>query len=332
MSKTTIGVLGGGAWGTALAQVAAFAGNDVLLWAIESDVVEEINKSHNNTKFLPNITLSDKIKATNDLSQLGNLEAVLSVVPAQFTRQTLLQFAPFARAGLPIALCSKGIEQSSMKFMTDVVHETMPNAIPVVISGPSFAKDVAIGLPTAVTLACEDKAIGERLIALLGISTFRPYWVGDLIGAEIGGAVKNVLAIACGMAEGRKLGESARAALITRGFAEMTRLGVKLGAKPETLMGLCGLGDLVLTCSSTSSRNFSLGKAIGEGQSIAEALSGKLSVAEGAATAPALAALAKRENIEMPICQAVNAILSGKIAFDAAFDALLNRPFREEGL
>ena len=332
MSKTTIGVLGGGAWGTALAQVAAFAGNDVLLWALETDVVDEINQSQKNSKFLPNIELSNRIKATNDISQLGNLDAVLSVVPAQFTRQTLMQFAPFARNGLPIALCSKGIEQSTMKFMTDVVHETMPSAIPVVISGPSFAKDVAIGLPTAVTLACENKAIGEKLIALLGIATFRPYWVGDLIGAEIGGAVKNVLAIACGMAEGRKLGESARAALITRGFAEMTRLGVKLGAKPETLMGLCGLGDLVLTCSSTSSRNFSLGKAIGEGQSVLEALSGKLSVAEGAATAPALSELAKRENIEMPICEAVNAILSGQIAFDAAFDALLNRPFKEEGL
>lgn len=332
MSKPRIGVLGGGAWGTALAQVAASAGNDVLLWAIETDVVTEIDQSHTNSKFLPNIILSKNIKATNDISLLGDLDAVLSVVPAQFTRQTLAKFAPFARAGLPIALCSKGIEQSTLKLMTDVLQETIPNAIGVVVSGPSFAKDVAIGLPTAVTLACNNKEIGEKLLTLLGIATFRPYWVDDLVGAEIGGAVKNVLAIACGMAEGRKLGESARAALITRGFAEMTRLGVKLGAKPETLMGLCGLGDLVLTCSSTSSRNFSLGKSIGEGQSIEAALSGKLSVAEGAATAPALAELAKRENVEMPICQAVHAILAGKIAFDDAFGALLNRPFREEGI
>jgi glycerol-3-phosphate dehydrogenase (NAD(P)+) len=329
--RPAIGVLGGGAWGTALAQVAASAGCDVLVWAFETEVVDDINQKHVNSVFLPNITLNDNIKASSDFQPLGELDAVLSVVPAQFTRATLQRFAPFARAGLPIALCSKGIEQSTLLFMTDVLAQTVPQAIPVVISGPSFAKDVAIGKPTAVTLACEDRILGEKLNNLLGIATFRPYWVDDLIGTEIGGAVKNVLAIACGMAEGRNLGESARAALITRGFAEMTRLGIKLGAKPETLMGLCGLGDLVLTCSSTSSRNFSLGRALGEGQSVEQALSGKLSVAEGAATAPALAALAKRENVEMPICQAVDAILCKKLTVDAAINALLNRPFREEG-
>lgn len=331
MSKPKIGVLGAGAWGTALAQVAAFAGNDVVIWAYETNVVDDINNNNANSMFLPNVSLSKNISATNEIAKLGNLDAVLAVVPAQFTRQTLAQFSQFARNGLPIVLCSKGIEQNSLKFMTEVLLEEIPHAVPVVISGPSFAKDVAIGKPTAVTLACQDKDLGERLNQILGIPTFRPYWVDDLMGAEIGGAVKNVLAIACGMAEGRGLGESARAALITRGFAEMARLGVKLGAKPETLTGLCGLGDLVLTCSSTSSRNFSLGKALGEGQSQEVALSGKLSVAEGAATAPALAKLAMQNNIEMPICFAVDAILKGNLSVDAVIDALLNRPFREEG-
>lgn len=330
--KQHIGVLGGGAWGTALAQVAASAGNKVTIWAFEADVVNDINQNNANSLFLPNIVLDKNISATSDISQLGDLDLVLAVVPAQFTRQTLVKFSQYARKDLPIALCSKGIEQSTLKFMTDVLAETIPQAIPVIISGPSFAKDVAIGKPTAVTLACADRELGEKLNQMIGIATFRPYWIDDLIGTEIGGAVKNVLAIACGMAEGRGLGESARAALITRGFTEMTRLGVKLGARPETLMGLCGLGDLVLTCSSTSSRNFSLGRALGEGRSVEQALSGKLSVAEGAATAPALAALAKREGIEMPICQVVDAILRDKLTVDEAINALLNRPFRTEGI
>lgn len=330
--RKQIGVLGGGAWGSALAQVAASAGNDVLIWAFEKEVVNDINHNHENSLFLPNTKLSNAIKATTDISELGKLDAILAVVPAQFMRKTLENFAPFVRDGLPIALCSKGIEQKTLDMMTDVLSQTIPNAEAIVISGPSFAKDVAIGKPTAVTLACANKEIGENLISLIGISTFRPYWVDDLIGAEIGGAVKNVLAIACGMAEGRGLGESARAALITRGFAEMTRLGMQLGAKPTTLMGLCGLGDLVLTCSSTSSRNFSLGFALGQGQSLEAALSGKLSVAEGAATAPALNALAKKHGVEMPICAAVDAILSGAIKVDAAIDALLNRPFKAENI
>lgn len=325
-----IAILGAGAWGSALAQVAASAKGDVLIWANENEVVEDINKYNENKSFLPNIKLSNNIKATNNLADLSNSDAILAVVPAQYMRQSLQKLSQFISQNTPIILCSKGIEQNSLELMTDVLKSTIPQAIPAVISGPSFAKDVAIGLPTAVTLACENKEIGEKLVNMLGIATFRPYLVDDLIGAEIGGAVKNVLAIACGMAEGRGLGESARSALITRGFAEMVRLGVKLGAKPNTLMGLCGLGDLVLTCSSKSSRNFSLGFALGQGLSLEEALNGKNSVAEGAATAPALIELANKINVEMPICAAVANILANKIAVNDAINALLNRPFKDE--
>ncbi len=325
-----IGVLGAGAWGTALAQVAAKAGNDVIIWALEKNVAEDINNNHQNSMFLPNIDLSPRIKASNDLAQMADMDAILAVVPAQFTRRTFENLAPFLKPKTPVALCSKGIEQNSLEFMTDVLAKTLPNAIPAVISGPSFAKDVAIGLPTAVTLACANKEIGENLVKMLGISTFRPYLSHDLIGAEIGGAVKNVLAIACGMAEGKGLGESARSALITRGFAEMVRLGVALGANPNTLNGLCGLGDLVLTCSSKSSRNFSLGFALGQGQTLEQALSGKNSVAEGAATAPALTELAQKNNVEMPICSAIAAILAGKVQVEDVIHALLNRPFKTE--
>ncbi len=329
--EKTIGVLGAGAWGTALAQVAAIAGNKVIIWALETDVANDINNNHQNSAFLPNIDLSPNIIATNSLDDLVDVTAILAVIPAQFMRKTLGQIGPKLRDKMPIALCSKGIEQNSLEIMTEVLAQTIPRATPIVISGPSFAKDVAIGLPTAVTLACPDKEVGAQIVNLIGISTFRPYWVDDLIGAEIGGAVKNVLAIACGMAEGRGLGESARAALITRGFAEMVRLGVQMGAKAQTLNGLCGLGDLVLTCSSKSSRNFSLGFALGQGQTFEEAQKGKKSVAEGAATAPALAQLAKKYGVDMPICAAVAAILDGRLAVNEAIEALLNRPFKQEG-
>lgn len=327
-----IAILGAGAWGSALAQVAANANCEVIIWAHEKNVVDEINNDNENKSFLPNIKLSKNIKATNNMADLQNANAILAVVPAQFMRSTLMQLSPFIAPNIPIALCSKGIEQKSLEFMTDVLKSSIPQSIPAVISGPSFAKDVAIGLPTAVTLACENKEAGENLVKMLGIATFRPYLVDDLIGAEIGGAVKNVLAIACGMAEGRNLGESARSALITRGFAEMVRLGVKLGAKSNTLMGLCGLGDLVLTCSSKSSRNFSLGFALGQGLSLEDALKGKNSVAEGAATAPALIELAKKHNVEMPICSSIAKILNNEIAVNDAINALLNRPFKDENL
>ncbi|WP_240006298.1 NAD(P)H-dependent glycerol-3-phosphate dehydrogenase [Pseudaquidulcibacter saccharophilus] len=326
---TKIGVLGAGAWGSALAQVCA-AANDVVLWAFEKEVVDEINQNHTNENFLPNTKLDAKIHATSDLAQMGDCDMLLAVIPAQFMRRSFANLAPHIKAGTPIILCSKGIERGTHSLMTDVLKETIPQAVPCVLSGPSFAKDVAVGKPTAVTLACENRELGEKIQAAISIPTFRPYLADDLIGAEIGGAVKNVLAIACGVAEGRKLGESARSALITRGFAELARLGVIMGAKTETLMGLCGLGDLVLTCSSTTSRNFSLGKALGEGQSLEDALKGKLSVAEGAATAPALLELSLKHGVEMPISTAVAQILSGEKSVETAIIELLNRPLKQE--
>jgi glycerol-3-phosphate dehydrogenase (NAD(P)+) len=325
-----IGVVGAGAWGTALAQVGANAGQQVTLWAMEAEIVRAIQETRENPVFLPSITLSDAIKVTSDIGLMADVDAVLAVVPAQFMRQTLARLAQYLAAGTPVILCSKGIEQGSLRLMSEILAEELPYCIPAVLSGPSFAKDVAIGLPTAVTLACADHELGAKLVDMIGISTFRPYLTSDLVGAEIGGAVKNVLAIACGMAEGRGLGESARAALITRGFTEMTRLGVALGGNAKTLAGLCGLGDLVLTCSSKSSRNFSLGVALGKGQTLDEALSGKRSVAEGAATAPALLALAHSKEVSMPICEGVAAILAGRVGVAHAIEALLSRPFKAE--
>jgi glycerol-3-phosphate dehydrogenase (NAD(P)+) len=325
-----IGVLGAGAWGTALALVAARAGASVTLWAREPEVVASIQSARENTKFLPGITLPQSIKVTGSAIDLAGSDAILMVVPAQFARRVLEPMRSALSAGTPVVLCAKGIEQRTNKLMTDLLVEALPNATPAVLSGPSFAADVARGLPTAVTLAVSDQTLGAELVAALGLPTFRPYLSDDLIGAELGGAVKNVLAIACGIADGKKLGDSARAALITRGFAELARLGLARGAKLETLAGLSGLGDLVLTCSSKQSRNFSLGRALGEGVTAKDALSGKSSVAEGADTAPAVVALAKSLAVEMPICEAVTNVLSGALSVDDAIGSLLSRPFKSE--
>lgn len=328
----TIGVIGAGAWGTALGQTAALAGRDVILWAHEADVAHTINADHINAEYLPGAPLSERIHATNDMADLGGCGAVLAVSPAQHLRQALRAFAPHAQEALPILLCAKGIEQKSLKLMTEVLNEEIPSAIPAVLSGPSFAIDVARGLPTAVTLATKYQSLGHALMGAIGTPRFRPYWSGDLIGAEIGGAVKNVLAIGCGIVEGRELGKSAHAALIARGFAEMTRLAVALGGQRETLAGLCGLGDLVLTCSSPQSRNMSCGMALGRGESLESVLAERRAVTEGVSSAPAIAALADKAGIDMPICQAMDAILAGKLSVDAAMDELLSRPFTVEGV
>ncbi len=322
-----IGVIGGGAWGTALAQVCARPGVDVLLHAREPEVAAEINAAHRNTSFLPDVPLDPSIRATDALSDLADRQLLLVVTPAQHMRATLAALGP---TGAPLVLCSKGVEQSTLRLMTDVAAETRPGAPLAVLSGPSFAAEVARRQPTAVTLACADAALGEAIARRLATPSFRPYLSADLIGAEAGGAVKNVLAIACGVVEGMGLGRSAHAALITRGFAEMTRLGVALGGRAETLAGLCGLGDLVLTCSSPQSRNMSVGLALGRGQSLADALSGKLSVAEGVASAPGVRDLARRLGVDMPICETTAALLAGATRLDDAVAGLLSRPLRHE--
>jgi glycerol-3-phosphate dehydrogenase (NAD(P)+) len=313
-----------------LAQVCARAGLEVTLWAREADVVAGVNVSHENTSFLPGVDLDPAIRATGDLAELAGADLILAVTPAQHLRSALGAFAPHARDCLPIVLCAKGIEQGSLKLMTEVLAETIPGAAPAVLSGPSFAGEVARGLPTAVTLACADEGCAQALGEAIATPTFRPYFATDMIGAEAGGAVKNVLAIACGIVEGRGLGRSAHAALITRGFSELTRLAVALGGQAETVAGLCGLGDLVLTCSSPQSRNMSVGLALGRGHSLEDALAGKLSVAEGVASAPAVRQLARKLGVDVPICEATAAILAGEAGVDEAIRGLLSRPLREE--
>lgn len=322
-----IGVIGGGAWGTALAQVAASGGQDVLLWAYETEVVDAINSAHENTVFLPGLRLSDSITATGSLADLTQCDALMVVTPAQHLRAILSQAAV---GTTPLILCAKGIEASTMMLMSQVAADVHPDAPIAVLSGPTFAHEVAAGLPTAITLACCDAALGEKLAARIARPGFRPYLSDDVIGAEIGGAVKNVLAIGCGVVEGAGLGQNARAALISRGFAEMTRFGLALGARTDTLAGLSGLGDLVLTCSSTSSRNFSLGKGLGQGQKAQDLMAERRSVAEGAFTAPVLQAAARTAGVDMPVVDAVCALLAGNMSVNQVVSALLARPLRPE--
>jgi glycerol-3-phosphate dehydrogenase (NAD(P)+) len=330
MSFRTAGVLGAGAWGTALAQVCARAKLVTTLWARETEVVDQVWANRENQLFLPGVKLDDAVAATADIADLGGCDLVLAVAPAQHLRASLTALAPHLAPGTPVVLCAKGVERGSLKLMSQVLAETVPHARPAVLSGPSFAAEVARGLPTAVTLAAADPELGRALAEAIATPAFRPYLVDDMIGAEAGGAIKNVLAIACGVVEGRGLGRSAHAALITRGFAEMTRFATALGARAETVAGLCGLGDLVLTCSSPQSRNMSVGLALGRGLSLKEALDGKLSVAEGVESAPAVRALAARLGVEAPICEAVAAVLAGEIGVEAAIEGLLSRPLKAE--
>ena len=329
MSLGRIAVIGGGAWGTALAQVAASDGGETLLWAIEDEVVSAINRIHENPVYLKGQKLNPAIRATSNFSELKTADAWLVVTPAQHMR-AVLERSPCPN--MPLVLCSKGIEEGSGKMLHEVAQEVCPTSPVAVLSGPTFAHEVAAGLPTAVTLACEDQSIAAALRDRISRPTFRTYLTDDVTGAEIGGAVKNVLAIACGVVEGRGLGQNARAALIARGFAEMTRFGLALGARAETLVGLSGLGDLVLTCSSTSSRTYSLGKGLGEGRSAAELMTDRRTVAEGAFTAPVLARLAAEREIDMPIVASVDALVAGRGSVDVILDALLSRPQRVEGI
>lgn len=325
----SIGVAGAGAWGTALAFCALSAGRDVKLWALEPDIAASLSAGQGNPAFLPNVKLPS-IPTTTALADLAGCDAILAVSPAQHLRATLKALASKLRPGTPVALCSKGVERGTLKLMTDVLAEALPAASPGVLSGPSFAIDVARGLPTAVTLACPDRAIGEAWMRSIGRPHFRTYWTDDLVGAEAGGAIKNVLAIACGVCEGMGLGRSAHAALIARGFREMTRFGVALGGKAETLAGLCGLGDLVLTCSSPQSRNMSFGMELGRGRRAHEVLAARTGVTEGAESASAVVELARRRKVDLPICEVVLDLIEERLDARAALDKLLNRPFKEE--
>jgi glycerol-3-phosphate dehydrogenase (NAD(P)+) len=328
MTFDRIAVLGGGAWGTALANVTAWAGRKVTLWEYDASNAGELAERRE-SKFLRGMRIEDSIAITRDLSEAAHAQAILLVVPAQAMRSVVKTLAESIAPGTPIIACAKGIEQGTHKFMTEVIDECAPNATPAILSGPSFAADVALGLPTAVTLAAHDEALAADLAKALASRTFRPYQSSDVRGVEIGGAAKNVLAIASGIVTGRGLGASASAALTTRGFAELVRFGRALGAKTETMMGLSGLGDLILTCSSPQSRNFTFGINLGKGYS-AKDIHGKTGLAEGAFTAPVLLEIARTRNVDMPISSAVAAVLSGQMSVDQAIESLLARPLRSE--
>jgi len=329
-SIESTGIIGGGAWGTALGLVALRAGRDPLLWAREPEVVAAINSRHENPLFLPGAVLDPRLKATSELAEAAGRDLLLLAVPAQHLRAIAGALAPHLKPGTPVVICAKGIEERTGALLSEVVAEALPQAPVALLSGPTFAAEVTAGFPTAITLAASDAALGQRVIQSLGSRAFRPYYTDDVPGAQIGGAVKNVIAIACGIVVGRKLGDNARAALITRGLAEMARLALAKGGRAETLMGLSGLGDLTLTCTSLQSRNHSLGVALGEGKPLADILAARRSVAEGVTSASAAAALAQRLGIEMPIVAAVDAILHRGAAIDVAIESLLSRPFRSE--
>lgn len=323
-----IAVVGAGAWGTALANAAARAGRDVTLITRDTDHANEMQTARENRRRLPGVRLEDRVTASSDLSRAATARAVLLVTPAQNCTAMAEALALVLKPGVPVVLCAKGIDRASGLFLGDLIVDVLPRQPFAVLSGPSFAEDVSRGLPTAVSLACTDMVIAEALAAALSGMTLRVYHGTDVRGVEIGGAAKNVLAIACGAVIGKGLGESARAALVARGFAELMRFAAAYGAQAQTLMGLSGLGDLVLTASSLRSRNFAFGHALGQGISVAEASGGKL--AEGALTAAALVGLAAARNVDMPICMQVAGLVSGKISLDEAFTALMTRPARAE--
>ena len=330
MTISYIGIIGAGAWGTALAQSIYQAGCGAVLWSFETGVAETINKTNENTAYLPGIKLNAGIRATAVLEEAAAADAVFLVMPAQFLRNVTTELSNYLSRDIPIVICAKGIEQNSAALMSEIVDDTLPGRPIAVLSGPTFAAEVAKGFPTAITLATHNNNLGTELIQAIGTQKLRPYLSTDLIGSEIGGAVKNVIAIACGIADGHGFGDNARAALITRGLAEMTRLCVAKGGRPETMMGLSGLGDLTLTCSSSQSRNYSLGTALGRGEALEKVLKSRKSIAEGVTSATAISTLAKRLGIEMPITQSVAAIVNGTVTVDDAIKNLLARPFKIE--
>jgi glycerol-3-phosphate dehydrogenase (NAD(P)+) len=323
-----VAVIGGGAWGTALALVAARAGRDVALVVRDQPTAQAVEVARENTARLPGVALDRRITAVGDPGVLADADLWLIAMPAQAVRARLRALAQLARPGLAVVITAKGLERTSSRLMTEVLTEELPAVEPLVLSGPSFAADVARGLPTAVTLAARTFDSARTIAEAVSLPTFRPYLSDDLVGVQIGGAVKNVLAIAAGIVSGRRLGDSARAALIARAFAEMMRLGRALGARTETLAGLSGLGDLVLTCSSPTSRNFAYGLALAAGETGAAGPDTR--TVEGAWTAAAAVALAARLGVEVPIMRAVEDIVAGRLGIDPAIEALLQRPLKAE--
>jgi glycerol-3-phosphate dehydrogenase (NAD(P)+) len=324
-SFNSVAIIGAGAWGTALAGVAARAGRTVTLYARDAAGAAQIAATRINPR-LPQARLDASVAVTCEIARAATADIILIATPAQHLREAVAALAPHLARATPVIATAKGIERGSHKFMTELIAETAPDATPAILSGPSFAEDVARGLPTAVTLAAKDEALARALVQALGSSTFRPYHTADIRGVEIGGAAKNVLAIAAGIVMGRNLGASAQAALTTRGFAELVRLGRACGARGETMAGLSGLGDLILTCSSPQSRNLALGIALGRGETPA-----RDKLAEGEFTAPVLIELAASQNVDMPVSNAVAAILRGAVTIDDAIEGLLTRPFKAEG-
>ncbi len=330
MTEKTIGIVGGGAWGTALACVLAREKQNVLLWALEKETATAINAERENTRFLPGIPLPGNIRATNLLADMNAADVIFLVTPAQHLRKTCETLAPHWPHAAPAVICSKGIEQESRALLSDVAGSALPDIPISVLSGPSFATEVAAGNPTALTLACPEEELGHHLLKIIGTKAFRPYYSPDRIGVQVGGATKNVLAIAGGIVEGRKWGANARAALISRGLAEVVRFAVAMGGETKTVMGLAGTGDLVLTATSGLSRNFSLGVALGEGRRLEDILGERHCVTEGVTTAAAIVDLATSHGVDMPICQAVNSVLHKNASVDVAIDRLLSRPFGRE--
>ena len=325
-----IGVIGGGAWGTALALTSARSGHEVSIWARNTAIVDEINTKQRNTFYLPQVQFDQTVTATQDLGIVAKSDVILIVTPTQSVGAICELLAELHNIEVPVLICAKGIDRDSGMLLTDLVREKLPDAQLAVLSGPSFAIDVARGLPTAVTIASHTLEFSLKLASVFASTYFRPYASSDLVGVQIGGALKNVLAIGCGIVKGRELGASALSALIARGFAELNRLGTALNAEPDTLMGLSGLGDLVLTCSSVQSRNFAFGIEIGCGNSVESLISSGKKTIEGYFTAGIALTLAQKHKVELPICEAVDAILKDKLTVDEAMESLLTRPLGKE--
>lgn len=331
--RLRVGVIGAGAWGTALAVLANRAGSDVTLWSRNEQVVEVVRDKRINDIYLPDVFLDPAIRITTHLPQVCDSDLLILSIPSQSMRTLCINLSDLTLPDLPLIITTKGIERGSLLLMHEVVASILPSNPLAILSGPNFAKEAALGMPTATAIACADREMAERIRFAIGGRLFRPYLSDDLIGTEIGGAVKNVIALACGIAAGRRYGENARAALITRGLAEMSRLALVKGGKVETLMGLAGIGDLVLTCTSTQSRNFSLGYALGQGRELHEVLPGKAhGLTEGVMTADSLHELAMKLGVSMPLCATVYQILKGRVTVEEGIEQLLSRPFTEESL